>query len=698
MAGKSRNLKQVAVAWFKVTDLRVHDHEALLEAHKTGLPVLHLFVIDPRWYKKTPICGFPRTGPLRARFQLEALEDLAARLQAAGHSLCIRKGKSTKAVFEELCNDFHVSGVFASREVCSEELRVERAVQDVLRSHGMGPLHRFWTFELAHYDDLPEWLRTRGSNSYTGYKQVFHDECRPRKPLPVPQFSRTAPAVWDKAESLPKDISFCGVEEMSPDPRAEFHWKGGETAALARVRMYLFETDALALDYVGSTNTPREGNSCTKKGAMSRLSPWLAHGNISARMLYSEIKRYERERHKSSSTYWLVHEMYWRDFVRFQSFLVGDRIFKIGGIYNKHPDFKWYNDRPMLDSWIQGQTGFPFLDAAMREVGATGYSCHVGRETSAWFLICDLGLDWRMGAEWFESILIDYEPAANWFCWVFVCLIRATGGNGFREIGCPEIPPRTRLQTVEVVFLSAQHDPDGEYIKLWIPELKDQPPGLLTREPWREISEPVAAVGKRGKSDYQEPGPDRIQMARRTLTKGGGSVAVWWPCVRNKAIPDNSKDARQLDKWPKGYPLPLFPPSSFFDIEKVAEKARWQQNQKAKRVARLKQELGPPQASKGSACVVCIEETHSSSDTDDVPDRNLQNGKSKGKGKNSREGKSGRWQSAAHQSVSYYGQRGPESSEPAAAEMQTRKRRWGRENKEMETEYPCETQCKVLGA
>merc|ERR1719191_174214 len=144
---------------------------------------------------------------------------------------------------------------------------------------------------------------------------------------------------------------------MSPDPRAEFHWKGGETAALARVRMYLFETDALALDYVGSTNTPREGNSCTKKGAMSRLSPWLAHGCISARMLYAEIQRYEHERHKSSSTYWLVHELYWRDFVRFSSLLAGNKIFKIGGLYNKHPDWEWSKDSSLLQHWIEGMTG-----------------------------------------------------------------------------------------------------------------------------------------------------------------------------------------------------------------------------------------------------------------------------------------------------------------------------------------------------
>lgn len=615
-SGPSGSLGQaIAVVWFKVTDLRTHDHEPLLAAHASGLPVLHLFVFDPRWQKCTPLCGFPRLGPLRAKFQLEALHDLAGRLEAGGHFLSIRRGLSTAAVFKELCNDFCVSAVFASREVCPEELKVESQVQAVLGKHGAGRLRLFWTFELHHYDDLPEELQQYGSNSYTGYKDAFHSRCDPRKPLPSPDLRCSSPGVkWKRSQTLPDHVGELGLAPPDPPPdwvQQELYWQGGETAALARVEQYIFETDALALDYVGSTNTPREGNSCTKKGAMSRLSPWLAHGCLSARLLYAEIKRYERERHKSGSTYWLVHELYWRDFVRFSSLIHGSKIFKVTGIYNRHPSWKWSGDGLLLQDWIDGNTGFPFLDAAMREIKFTGYSCHVGRETAAWFLICDLGLDWRMGAEWFESVLIDYEPAANWFCWAFICLVRATGGNGFRDIGHPVLAPGTRLQTVEVVFLSAQHDPDGQYIQQWVPELQGLS-GLLTREPWRATADPVPATGngRNSRPSSPQPGPERIQMARRTLTKGGAQVAVWWGCTRT---------ARGVRGWPSGYSLPLFPPASFFDIEKVADSARRKQTMKAGRVARLRDQLGHPKLSNGAPCAkdrdldrvvtVCLEAT-----------------------------------------------------------------------------------------
>jgi deoxyribodipyrimidine photo-lyase len=568
-----------------------------------GLPVLHLYVFDPRWYKKTPLCGFPRTGPIRARFQLQAIQDLSKRLQAHGHELCVKRGMSTASAFEALCRDFQIEKVLSSSEVCSEELRVEQQVRDVLQKHAACKLETCWTFELHHYEDLPMDLRQRGSNSYTGYKNIFHHTCHPRQPLPTPKFSASKCVSWDKADSIPNsEVELGVVKAPGLHPSAEIQWIGGETAALKRLHDYFFGTDALALDYVGSTNTPREGNSCTKEGAMSRLSPWLAHGCISARYLFAEIKRYERERHKSGSTYWLVHELYWRDFVRFESLRVGNRIFKIGGLYNKHPQWPWSKDIGLLEHWMHGTTGLPFLDAAMRETEATGYTCHVGRETSAWFLICDLGLDWRMGAEWFESVLIDYEPAANWFCWVFVCLIRATGGNGFREIGSPELRPCTRLQTVEIVFLSAQHDPDGTYIKRWVPELRCLPDGLPVREPWRSFDEPVMAVSSKSRAGAHafSPGPDRIQMARRTLTKGGPSVAVWWNCSRN------ARQAPAGGKWPSDYPMPILPPASFYDIEKVAEKARSQQRQKKIRMDVLRKFL------RGSGCVA--------SDSSFVPD------------------------------------------------------------------------------
>ncbi|CAK0847503.1 unnamed protein product [Prorocentrum cordatum] len=487
--------QRVNVVWFKCTDLRTHDHAALQAAHADKLPVLHLYVFDPFWYEgSTRLCRFPKTGVLRSRFQLEAVADLAERLAAEGHALTTRRHASTEAVFEELCADFKVNAVFAFHEICSEELRIQRSVEKALRRHGQGPLRLFWGFELYHHDDLrfdPKFPRG-AFNSYTAFRKRVEESCQVRQPSPAPHFSGSPEhrVSWARAdERLPTVRELMGAmydaaEDAGErrDPRAEFRWVGGETAALARVREYLWETDSLGLDYVGATMTMDPSKSCMRDKAMTKLSPWLAHGCLSPRLLHAEVKRYERERRKTKSTYWITHELLWRDFVRFGSIAAGTSIFKIGGLSNTHPRWKWSTNREVLNAWMTGMTGFPFVDCFMRELKVTGYCNHMGRETIGWFLAGDLGLDWRMGAEWFESVLIDYEPTANWYNWVYRCLPAAGRPGPPGELLMDA--PGHRLQGLEILKWGTQHDPDAEYIKRWIPALKPLP-SVVAREPWR---------------------------------------------------------------------------------------------------------------------------------------------------------------------------------------------------------------------
>lgn len=484
--------KRVNVVWFKCTDLRTHDHAALKAAHAEGLPVIHLYVFDPFWHANTTrICGFPKTGAIRTRFQLEALADLGERLEAKGHSLSTRFGVSTAACFEELCAEYVVSGVFAFGEICSEELRIERQVREVLRRRGQGQLRLLWGFELYHRDDLNfDPARARGQfNSYTAFRKRVEENSwvRPSS-QEEPRFLSSESAVHWRKSTLPTVEELMGSTydaALDPgnvqDPRAELKWRGGESAALDRVRKYLWEDDSLGLDYVGATMTTDVAKSCMRDKAMSKLSPWLAHGCISPRLLYEEVKRYERERRKTKSTYWITHELLWRDFVRFGSIHAGTSIFKIGGLTNMHPTWKWSTDVDMLKRWHEGRTGFPFIDCFMRELGVTGYCNHMGRECAGWFLIGDLGLDWRMGAEWFESVLIDYEPTANWYNWAYRCLPAASRGGAH---GYLTEAPGHRLQGLEILRWGTQHDPDATYIKRWIPELASLP-ATIAREPWR---------------------------------------------------------------------------------------------------------------------------------------------------------------------------------------------------------------------
>eukprot|EP00928_Gymnodinium_smaydae_P025060 TRINITY_DN20091_c2_g1_i2.p1 TRINITY_DN20091_c2_g1~~TRINITY_DN20091_c2_g1_i2.p1 ORF type:complete len:730 (-),score=96.47 TRINITY_DN20091_c2_g1_i2:48-2237(-) len=550
----TKQKESVAVVWFKITDLRTLDHEPLLSAHRSGQKVLHLFVLDPRWFKKTPLMGYPRTGTLRARFQYQALQDLSKRLEAEGHTLNVRAGLSTAAVFEELCEDFHVSAVYSANEVCPEELRVLDQVRGVLQKRGAGTLNLSWIYELHKYGDLPEAVRRKGAGGFSGWRRCFADNCKVVEPLPRPEFHKTTGLRWERADSLLS--SFAKVSGVGSDilqgtktEKAEVIWEGGETAALSRLQAYFFETDSISLDFTGATNFPHDGHSCTKERSMTKLSPWLSHGCLSARHVYSELKRYEKERLRTDSTARLVHELYFRDFVRFSAFSKGSKIFKLEGIYNSHPPGGWLQDKDaVLDAWTHGQTGFPFLDASMRELKETGHCSHGGREVAGWFLVADTGIDWRLGAEWFESSLIDYEPASNWFNWAFTIVPRASGGNAIQEEAKPLQPARTRLQTPEVIYWAAQSDPDADYIKKWVPELSKLP-SQMAREPWRLTGS--GEFEQRNNKAYSEQPPplgkerDRIGWVRRTFPAGGEDVEIWWSCIRSDALVPPGQPAKR---------------------------------------------------------------------------------------------------------------------------------------------------------
>jgi len=139
----------------------------------------------------------------------------------------------------------------------------------------------------------------------------------------------------------------------------------------------------------------------------TKLSPFLAQGSISARRVHDEVRRYEAERTTNRSTYWVIFELLWRDFFRFTADQRGNALFRPEGLRGERR--AWRHDRELLERWIDGRTGDPFVDANMRELAATGYMSNRGRQNVASQLAHDLGVDWTWGAEWFGSVLIDYD-------------------------------------------------------------------------------------------------------------------------------------------------------------------------------------------------------------------------------------------------------------------------------------------------
>ncbi|CAH1793087.1 unnamed protein product, partial [Owenia fusiformis] len=198
----------------------------------------------------------------------------------------------------------------------------------------------------------------------------------------------------------------------------------------------------------------------------TKFSTWLAHGCLSPRQIYWELKKYEAKRTSNQSTYWVVFELLWRDYFKYVGLKYGDKLFYLDGVMGKH--IEWKRDQKLFEAWKEGRTGVPYVDANMREMAATGFMSNRGRQNVASFLTKDLKLDWRMGAEWFESMLIDHDVCSNYGNWQYSAGI----GNDPRQD-----------RKFNMVKQGLDYDPQGEYVRLWVPELENLKTGDV-HTPW----------------------------------------------------------------------------------------------------------------------------------------------------------------------------------------------------------------------
>ncbi|MEM6772567.1 MAG: FAD-binding domain-containing protein, partial [Bacteroidota bacterium] len=169
-------------------------------------------------------------------------------------------------------------------------------------------------------------------------------------------------------------------------------------------------------------------------------------------------KAYEEKNGANKSTYWVFFELLWRDFFRLMGKKHGNAIFHKGG--TKGESKRWRKDQKAFQRWVEGTTGTPFIDANMREIAQTGFMSNRGRQNVASYLVKDLNIDWRMGAEYFEHILLDYDVTSNWCNWNYVA-------------GVGSDPREDRY--FNILSQAQRYDGEGEYVKLWCPELQELP-------------------------------------------------------------------------------------------------------------------------------------------------------------------------------------------------------------------------------
>ena len=476
--------------------MRIHDNyliDQAIDAYESKKidAVLPLFCFDPRIFGKE--CetefGTTKTGIMRTKFYLESVQDLRLNLKTKFNSdlyVCYNTPEEElEAILSEsfICDKLYL---WFHQETTKEEKDVEKAVHRMLISKKTeGKLsdiffEPIWGSTLVNIDDLPFSIE-KLPTVFTPYRNKVEKNFRVKemrshegKTLPLPP-NTIMNGIEEKFTYLPtysdfefdeEDVhSVNGTGENIKNSNNQDNYIGGENAALARIRDYIWEKDLLKVYF-------ETRNGLLGMDYSTKFSPWLACGNLSPRMVYYECQKYEEERVKNKSTYWVIFELLWRDYFRFYLASIGDRIFYQYGDLGKQPDFqgqlpKWSYNENIFQRWKDGMTGIPFIDANMREMKATGFMSNRGRQNVASFLIFDLHQDWRRGADYFETVLLDYDVTSNWGNWH-----AAAGLSG------------GRINKFNILKQASDYDPSGDYVRFWCPELKNIP-GSKIHQPWK---------------------------------------------------------------------------------------------------------------------------------------------------------------------------------------------------------------------
>ncbi|WP_291009680.1 DASH family cryptochrome [Hydrogenophaga sp.] len=428
--------------WFR-HDLRLHDnaalHASLGRAEREGLAWLPIWWAGDRWSGDSP-WGIPRAGVHRQAFLNQALADLSRSLQAMGSGLLVLRDPSPQVLID-LARSVGAVGLVAE-DIAAPDEQAEVAA---LEAKGLA-VQTVWQSSLLDPADLP-WETHAVPDVFTAFRQgVEHAGVRAHEPLPAPTRcppwpeALACPPPWSEPEALPPGA----IDARSSFPYGQAAWHGGETAALAHLAQYL----ARDLPHTYKiTRNQLQGNDFS-----SKWSPWLASGALSPRAALASLRTFEAERGANEGSYWLWFELLWRDHFRFMHRKHGRRLYRAQGLSSR-PEHRapMHNDMKFAH-WCAGETGEPLVDAGMRELHHTGFLSNRMRQIVASHWMHGLGGDWRAGAAWFESQLLDLDVHSNTGNWLYIAG-RGTDPRGGRAF--------------DVARQAQQHDPDGVYQAMW---------------------------------------------------------------------------------------------------------------------------------------------------------------------------------------------------------------------------------------
>lgn len=417
-------------------DLRLEDHHGLA-AHRSARHLLCVYVQEPPrpWYQTLGM------GPQRERFLDESLAQLQLQLRRRGQELLVVRGKVAE-VIPQLVQRYRAERVGLTATPGHHEVEQVAELRSLLSVPVLvHPGNTLFDRErmLALLPELP--------GHYTPFRQAVEGE-----PVPEP------------LEEVPLPPKPPGLRtsrwRSTGKPHPAHIVRGGTAEGRRRLATWLFRERAV--EHYKETRNALEGLYFA-----SGLSPWLANGSLSVRMVAAELHRYERQYGRSESSLHLWHELLWREFFHWRAYRDPAALFSHGGRSQKIRRCTF--EPRSYARWCAGNTDYPLVNALMHQLVATGWMSNRGRQIAASCLVNELGLDWRYGAAFFEKHLLDFDLASNYGNWQYIAGVGADprGGRHFN-----------------LDKQAALYDPEGEFTLRWEGQSAPQPEFVTDAADW----------------------------------------------------------------------------------------------------------------------------------------------------------------------------------------------------------------------
>lgn len=462
------------LVWFR-NDLRVADNPALLEAARRSVPVIALYILDDE------TAGDRRAGGAARWWLHGSLAALSERLSALGGQLILRRGRA-RDILDDVIVETNAARVFWNR--CYEPFSIERdrlikaSLQDrgiEAKSFNGSLLFEPWTIE----------TKAGGFYKvYTRYWQACRAKGDPEAPCPTPDH------VLPFEVKIPSDqLDEWALLPTSSDWAAGFRerWKPGETGAMMRLETFL---DSALDGYSDGRDFPADA-------VTSNLSPHLHIGDISPRQVW---KMTIDNAGWTSATEKFLKEIVWREFAYHVFYYlpsIADQ-----PMNERFRAFPWRDDDKHLKAWQKGETGYPMVDAGMRELWQTGHMHNRVRMVTASFLVKHLLLPWQRGEQWFWDTLVDADMAVNTFSWQWVAGSGADAAPYFRIFN-----PITQ---------GSKFDPNADYIRKYVPEIAALPDKYI-HAPWEAPDDILSQAKIQLGETYPHPIVDHKRARERAL-------------------------------------------------------------------------------------------------------------------------------------------------------------------------------------